>query len=412
MANTDLSGLKNIVDYDIAGKKILLRVDINSNIDSDTGKLHGEAPRINAIVPTLNALKDTAVVILAHQGRFGDSDCVSLKAHCDRLNELMDGKVQFIDDTFGDRAIEAIQALQPGEYLLLENVRMWEGEEKTRSIADAEKSELVTALSPYFDYFVNDAFGAAHRAQASLVGWPKMVAGPLVFREIEMLNCLSNPERPAVWLIGGSKALDKFKALKFNLEAGNIDIALVAGLTSLLFFEAQGLPVGLPNRGMMYEDYLLIEKDVKDVWNKYQDKIVLPVDLVFNDDGVRREIFPEKLADEGRFVGDIGAKTIKIYSQFLHTARTIVANGPPGIFEKKVYARGTFDLLKVMSEIADKGGFVEIGGGDLGEACEEYSHVTGQGSNIKVSTGGGALLEILSGKDVPLLKVLKDKCPE
>ncbi len=326
------SNLKNITEFDISGKKILLRVDINSNIDSETGKLNGEAPRIKAIVPTLNSLKDAAVVILAHQGQFGDTDCVSLKAHCDLLNEQMDGKVKFINDTFGERAIEAIQALEPGEILLLENVRMWEGEEKTKTIEDAENSELITALSPYFDYFVNNAFGAAHRSQASLVGWPTMVAGPLVKREIEMLERLSNPERPAVWLIGGSKTLDKFRALKYNLEAGNIDIALVAGLTSLLFFEAQGISVGTPNRGLMYDEFLKAQDEIVDVWNRFQDKIVLPVDLVYNNEGFEAEISPERLTEENRIVGDIGAKTIRIYSQFLRTAKTIVANGPPGHF--------------------------------------------------------------------------------
>ena len=163
----------------------------------------------------------------------------------------------------------------------------------------------------------------------------------------------------------GSKTLNKFRALKYNLEAGNINIALVAGLTSLLFFEAQGISVGTPNRGLMYDEFLKAQDEIVDVWNRFQDKIVLPVDLVYNNEGFDEKFSPERLTEENRIVGDIGAKTIRIYSQFLRTAKTIVANGPPGIFEKRVYARGTFDLLKVMADIADQSGYVEIGGGDF-----------------------------------------------
>jgi phosphoglycerate kinase len=403
---------KNITDFDIKGKKILIRVDINSSIDGAKLQLRGEAPRIKAIIPTLQKLKDAAVVLIAHQGRFGIEDAkekpYTLKIHAERLNELMGGNVKFVDDTFGEKAQDAIKALKPGEVLVLENVRQWEKEEKTKKIEDAEGTDLIKNLSPLFDYFVNDAFGAAHRAHVSLVGWPTLVAGPLVQKELEMVKKLFNPDRPSVWIVGGAKAIDKFKALKFNLEAGHIDKALVAGLTATLFLEAQGVDMGDANRKPVEEDLAKKKDEIAEVWDKFKEKIILPQDLVYDDNGTRKTIPTAQAAGTGKLTGDIGEKTIAEFCKIILSAKTIVANGPPGIFEKEVFKNGTNAVLKACGEAADKGTFVVVGGGDFGEAAEKHP----SGSKMVISTGGGALLEILSGKEVPLIKVLKEKMPK
>ncbi|MHA1647030.1 MAG: phosphoglycerate kinase, partial [Promethearchaeota archaeon] len=149
---------KNITDFDIKGKKILVRADINSSIDLEKNVIRSD-PRIKALVPTLEALKDAAVVLIAHQSRLGKPDCIDLKLHADRLNKYLGGTVKFVKDLFGEEAISAIKALQPGEVLVLNNVRLWEPETKVKSIEEAEQTELITKLTPLFDYFVNDAFG-------------------------------------------------------------------------------------------------------------------------------------------------------------------------------------------------------------------------------------------------------------
>jgi phosphoglycerate kinase len=402
---------KNITDFDTKGKKILLRVDINSNVDLTKMALRGEAPRITAVVPTLESLKGAAVAILAHQGRFGGTEKetpVTLKMHADRLNQLLGGRVKFVDDTFGEKAIAAIKALKPGEVLVLENVRMWDKEEKTKAIEDAEKTEMVKNLSPLFDYFVNDAFGAAHRSQVSLVGWPTIVAGPLVKEELETVKKLFNPTRPSVWIVGGAKAIDKFKAIKFNLETDHIDHVLVAGLTAMLFFEAQGINTGEGNRKLIAEDLEKAKSDIAAVWDKYKEKIVLPVDMVVEDNGQRKTISIADMATNSKTTGDIGDKTISLFVKHIKAAKTIVGNGPPGIFEKDVFKKSTYEILDACGAAAEAGALVAIGGGDFGEAAVKSP----AGKKFTISTGGGALLEILSGKEVPLLKVLKKKMPK
>ncbi|MHA1522492.1 MAG: phosphoglycerate kinase, partial [Promethearchaeota archaeon] len=212
---------KNITDFDIKDKKILVRVDINSSIDLEKNEIRSD-PRIKAIIPTMEALKEAAVVLIAHQSRFGKPDCIDLELHANRLNEYLGGRVKFVKDLFGDEAINAIKALNPGEVLVLNNVRLWKTETEVKSIAEAEQTDLVKKLSPLFDYFVHDAFGAAHRAHVSLIGWPAICAGPTVERELKMVEKLFKPEKPSVWLVGGAKAWDKFEAVKFNLENGSI----------------------------------------------------------------------------------------------------------------------------------------------------------------------------------------------
>ena len=397
---------KNITDFDIKGKKILVRADINSSIDLEKNEIRSD-PRIKALVPTLEALKDAAVVIIAHQSRLGKPDCIDLKLHAERLNKYLGGRVKFVKDLFGETAISAIKALKPGEVLVLNNVRLWKPETKVKSIEEAEHTELIEKLTPLFDYFVNDAFGAAHRAHVSLVGWPKICAGPVVKRELEMVQSLFDPKKPSVWLVGGAKAIDKYQALKFNLEEKHIDKALVCGLTAILMLEAKGIDMGESNRKFIAEDLTKYRDEIAQTCEKFKDNIVLPIDMAYEENGQRKEIETNQVGSIGKSTGDIGVKSIAEFKETLKSAKTIVANGPPGIFEKEVFKQSSFEIVEAMAEAADKGAFVCIGGGDMGAVAE----MSGYADKIHISTGGGALLRILSGKDLPLLKVLREKMP-
>jgi phosphoglycerate kinase len=400
----------NIMDLPFKGKKILLRVDINSSIDKETKKIRSD-PRIQALIPALELLKDAAIILVAHQGQKGKDDFYPLQLHAERIQSyLKDRKVTYVPDHFGDKAIEAIKSAKPGDIVVLENIRMWDPEtKKGLTIEEAEKTEFIQKISPLVDYFVNDAFGAAHRLQVSLVGWPTIAAGPIVADELNTVNKLMSPVHPCVWLVGGAKAMDKFKALKKNLEIGAIDHALVCGLTATLMLEAKGVDMGEPNRKLILEDLNANKDEILAVINKFGDKIHLPEDMAVEENGERKEYPTADVAKTGLGSGDIGAKTIAKYAEIIKKCKTVVANGPPGIFEKDVYKKGSFDLVDAMVEaVNNNGAYGVIGGGEMGAVAK----MSGKGDKIIVSTGGGALLEILSGKKLPLLEVLENKAPK
>ena len=348
---------------------------------------------------------------MAHQGRKGDKDYYMLKLHAERIQKyLPNRKVSYVPDIFGEQAIAAIKAVKPGEILVLENVRSWDQEDaKGMTIEKAEQTEMIKTLSPLFDYFVNDAFGAAHRLHVSLVGWPTIAAGPIVASELTMVNKLTNPVKPSVWLVGGAKADDKFKAVKYNLEKGNIDSALMCGLTAIMMLEAKGVDMGADNRKLIEEPLKALKDDILATLEKYGDKIHLPEDMAINDNGTRKEVTVEELGKMNVSSGDIGEKTIAKYADIIKNAKTIVANGPPGIFEQEVFKKGSFTLVDAMVEAAEKNGaYAVIGGGEMGSVAK----MSGKGDKIVVSTGGGALLQILSGEKLPLLTVLESKAPK
>jgi phosphoglycerate kinase len=390
-------------DFDLSGKKVLLRVDINSSIDLEKNEIR-KAPRIQAIIPTLEQLKDSGVVLIAHQSRPGKKDFTSLKLHAEKLNSYLPGRVSFVEDLFGEKAIRAIKELQPGKILVLNNVRGWERENKQSSIEDAEQTELITTLSPYFDFYINDAFGAAHRAQPSLIGWPTLIGGPLVKKELDMVNKLLTPEHPSVMLVGGAKADDKFKALKYNLESGKVDKVLIAGLTASMMLIAKGVKLSEIDTKLVKKYADELKDEILEVLTKYKDKVELPIDIATNNNNIREEHTIEGVSEVPVMIGDIGEKTQKKYAEIIKTAKTVVANGPPGIFEEEIFRKGTYSLIDAMNE---SDAFCVIGGGDMGEAAE----MSGKKGKITVSTGGGALLAILSGKKVPLLLALESKAP-
>jgi phosphoglycerate kinase len=401
---------KSYKDVDLKGKKVLMRVDINSNIDIENNKIR-ESPRIHALIPSLKELKESAVVIMAHQSRPGEKDFTSLELHAEEIRKLLDRPVLYVEDVFGEKAIRAIKDLKVGEVLVLNNVRTWELENKTfKDFSEAAKLEMIQTLSPLFDYFIADAFGAAHRAQPSIIGWPTLLAGPTTVKEFEyMSKILENPEKPMVMLIGGAKALDKFKAMEYNFENDKLDYALCSGLTAILIMEALGIETGEPNKRAVAKDLDKAKENIKETYEKFKDKIILPSDLVIDDNGSRKTIGIDELKKYNAVTGDIGPKTTEKFREIIMNAKTIIANGPPGIFEKEVFRKGTFDMAEAMADAAKNlGALSVIGGGEMGTAAE----MSGYAQDVSfISTGGGAMLEILSGKEVPMVRALREKKP-
>ncbi len=396
-------------DVKLKGKKILMRVDINSNIDLEKMEIR-DSPRIRALVPALNEyFKKSAVIILAHQSRPGSEDFTDLDIHAREIEKQLGRPVKFVKDIFGEQAIKAIKDLKPGEVLVLNNVRKFDGEMKNyKDFSEAENTEMVKTLFPLVDYVIVDAFGAAHRAHASIVGWPKMMAGPITDKELNALKkIMQDPDKPMAMLIGGAKAIDKFKAMKFNFDNEKLDYALCSGLTAILIFEALGKNMGEPNHNIIAEDLEANKDMIIDTYNKYKDKIILPEDLIIDDDGNRKTISIDEAGTYNTTTGDIGGATVERFNEILMKCKTIVANGPPGIFEKEIFRKSTNDIVNTMVAATKKNmALTIIGGGEMGAAAS----MAGKADEVSfISTAGGAMLEILSGKDLPMIRALREK---
>jgi phosphoglycerate kinase len=395
-------------DVDLKGKKVLMRVDINSNIDLEKMEIR-ESPRIQALIPSLEELKDSAIIIMAHQSRPGEKDFIDLNLHAKEIEKGLGRPVKFVDDIFGEKAVEAIKALKPGEVLVLNNVRKWDGEmAKYKSFEEASNTEMIKTLYPLVDYVIVDAFGAAHRAHVSIIGWPKMLAGPITEKELSHLKkIIDEPEKPMAMLIGGAKAIDKFKAMKYNFDNDKLDYALCSGLTAILIFEALGKDMGEPNHKIIAKDLDENKNLIKETYQKYKNRIFLPEDLVIDENGKRKVIKVDEAGKYNTTTGDIGPKTEKEFDKIMMKSKTIVANGPPGIFEKEVFREATNHMIDTMVKATKKNNALTIiGGGEMGAAAS----MAGKADDVSfISTAGGAMLEILSGKDLPMIRALREK---
>ena len=395
-------------DVDLKGKKILMRVDINSNIDVEKMEIR-DSPRIRALVPALNEyFKDSAVIIMAHQSRPGNKDFTDLDIHAKEIEKQLGRPVKFVKDIYGEQAVQAIKDLKPGEVLVLNNIRKYEAEMKGyEDFSEAENLDMVKTLFPLVDYVIVDAFGAAHRAHASIVGWPKMMAGPITDKELGNLKkIMEAPAKPMAMLIGGAKAIDKFKAMKYNFDNEKLDYALCSGLTAILIFEALGKNMGEVNHNIIAKDLEANKDLIIDTYEKYKDKILLPEDLIIDDNGNRKTITSDEAGTYNTTTGDIGAKTVENFKGIIKKCKTIIANGPPGIFEKEVFRDATNEMVYAMADATKSGALTIIGGGEMGAAAA----MSGKADEVSfISTAGGAMLEILSGKDLPMIRALREK---
>ncbi len=389
-------------DVSLANKRVLVRVDINSPIANNSTIL--ETTRIKSILPTLEALKNSKTVLLAHQSRPGKKDFTSLEVHASVLKNLVDRPVKFIDDIFGTAARNAIKELKNGEILVLENVRFY-SEEVAEDIPPENQAQtiMVKKLTPLFDLFVNDAFAAAHRAQPSLIGFTytlPTVAGKVMEKELTVLNKIFDPERPAVFIIGGAKVDTKLEIVKNILKNGKADKILLGGLLVNVFLEAKGYKIGEINKGCIkkFDSYI---SEAKNILKEDGDKIELPDDVAIEKDGKRYEVSCNELQGENRIL-DIGLDTIVKYSNIIVNSKTVVANGPLGLFEREDFALGTREILDAMTKCRH---FTVVGGGELGG----YAEILGVSGKIKhLSTGGGATLALLSGEKLPVIKALEE----
>jgi len=394
---------KTIADVDVAGKKVLMRVDFNVPLD-EAGAVTDDR-RVRMAVPTIQDVLDRggSVILMSHLGRpKGDPDPkFSLKPAADALAKLIEAPVELATDTTGGEASAKAEALQPGQVLVLENVRFNAGEKK------GDDADYIAKLASFGDVYCNNAFGTCHREQASMYAVPKAmkeagkpaVVGFLVEKEIKYLSdTLASPERPFVAILGGAKVSDKINVIDNLL--GICDQVLIGGAMAYTFSLAQGGQVGGS----------LVEPDkvelAKRLIEKGGDKLVLPVDTHCGDDfnsGCNKVIVKAGEIPDGFEGLDIGPETAKLYADIVRKAKTIVWNGPMGVFEMEPFDAGT---KAVAQAIADGDGTSIIGGGDSAAAIEQLGFAE-QVSHI--STGGGASLEMLEGKSFASVDLLDEK---
>lgn len=392
---------KTLDDFNVKNKTVLVRVDFNSEIDPETKKVTSDV-RIRAHAQsTLKELqeKGAITVILAHQGRKGDPDYTPLKEHAEHLQKIMQTPVKYVPDLFGEKAKTAIKNLNPGEILVLENVRSWDGETKTGTPEAQSKTELVQNLAPLADLFVNDAFSAAHRGHVSMVGFTAVLpsaAGRIMQRELSSLSkALEKPEHPCVYVMGGAKADDSLEISRYVLGNGIADYVLVGGVTAQLFLAAKGVNLGTATMDCLAKKELTqFMPGIKALLEQYGDKIRTPIDLAINIYGDRSEIALDQLPTNYP-IFDLGTKTIEVYSKLISEAKAVVVSGPMGVYENPQFNKGTKSIL---TAIANSNAFSLAGGGNTIAAIQEYG-LTEKISYI--STAGGALIEFLMGKKLP-----------
>ncbi|MBW8351929.1 phosphoglycerate kinase [Bacillus sp. IITD106] len=391
---------KSIKDMDVKGKRVFCRVDFN--VPMSEGKVTDDT-RIKAALPTIQYLSEQgAIVILAsHLGRpKGEvKDELRLTPVAERLSELLNKKVEKADEAYGENVKNQISSLQEGDVILLENVRFYPGEEKN-------DPELAKAFAELADVYVNDAFGAAHRAHASTEGIAKFLpsaAGFLMDKELEVLGkALSNPERPFTAIIGGAKVKDKIGVIDNLLD--KVDNLIIGGGLAYTFLKAQGHEVGKS----------LLEEDKLDLANSFIAKakekgvnFYMPEDVVVADDfsvNANTQIVSiEEIPSDWEAL-DIGPKTRELYKKVIQESKLVIWNGPMGVFELEPFANGTKAVAEALAEAKDT--YSVIGGGDSAAAVEQFG-LADQMSHI--STGGGASLEFMEGKVLPGVAALDDK---
>jgi phosphoglycerate kinase len=398
---------KTLDDFDVKNKTVLVRVDFNSEIDPQTQKVASDV-RIRAHAEsTLKELaeKGAKTVIIAHQGRKGDPDYTTLKTHTEALQNILKCPIKYVEDVFGEKAQAAIKSLQPGEILVLENVRSWDGETKSGTPDQQSKTPLVQNLAPLADLFVNDAFSAAHRGHASMVGFTAVLpsaAGRIMQRELTSLSkAMEKPEHPCVYVMGGAKADDSLEISKYVLGNGVADYVLVGGVTSQLFLAASGVDLGKPVMNYLAgKELTKFIPGIKALLEQYPDKVKMPFDVAVNVYGDRRELTLAELPTEYS-IFDIGRKTVEAYAKIISAAKSLVVSGPMGVYENPQFNYGTKGVL---TAIADSDAFSLAGGGNTIAAIEEYGLTEKIGY---ISTAGGALIEFLMGKQLPGVAALE-----
>ena len=386
-----------------AGKTVLLRLDLNSPIDPSSLSILDDK-RFREHVPTIQALKESRLVIVTHQSRPGKKDFTTLEVHAEKLEQLIKRPVRYIDDIFGHYARESVRSQKLGDVLMLENVRFNAEENLTMKPEEAAKCHLVRGLATIGDLFVNDAFGTSHRSQPTMVGLPfimRSVAGLLMEKEVLTLSrVFSNAPRPVSVVLGGTKVDDSIAVAQHMLKYHIADQVIVIGVVAHIFLLAMGYDIGRPSAQLI--QHLKYEKEIgkaRELLKEFGEKIVVPEWIAVREDGVRNE-YPVSAIPSDSPVLDLGMDSVLYLSDRIRESGTVVFNGPAGVFEDRDFATGTFELLKA----ASKTPFSIIGGGHTAAVVEQLGI---EKDFTHISTGGGACIEFLTGKKLPAVEALE-----
>lgn len=397
-------------DVDVTGRTVLVRVDINAPVIPGTSTILDDS-RLRSIRPTIEALRKARVVLLSHQSRPGKGDYTTLAAHGKALRRILGHNVQYVDSLHSSQAVRAIRELLPGGILLLENVR-FSAEEvalKGKPVDVQARTLLVRTLVPLIDLYVSDAFAAAHRAQASLIGFAHdvpCIAGKLLETEVRFLERATETGRsPRIAVLGGVKVDDSLDIAERMLADGKFDRILTGGGVGNLFLAAQGYDIGARNQTFLQGHVDHLDQDIaraKALLEKYGDRIEVPSDVVTEKKGIRHHLSLDELKGQDLPLFDIGVETVARYDQILRAAGTILLNGPMGKFEDERFALGT---REVFSSVAHSqavsiagGGHTQVELGNLG-----FSHRIDH-----ISSGGGALISFLAGHPMPVFDALAE----
>jgi phosphoglycerate kinase len=393
-------------DFDFKDKTVILRLDINCPLNKEDKSLEDDN-RIVQVLPTIRELlqKKAKVVIIAHQGRPGDWDYCPLDQHAKALSEHLGFEVPYVDDLFGEIAKKAIRSLKPGKAIVLKNVRFMECEQEKRTMEEHSKSDMVRNLSPLADYYVSDAFGAAHRAHCSLIGFQAALpsaAGRLLEKELTALSeVFDEPKRPCVFVLGGAKFTDSIKVIDRVLNKNIADWVILVGLSANALLKAKGVNLGPASEEILMKEFTQENLDAaRKILRDHGGKILLPHDVAVDANGKRLEIKVEDLPSEYPIM-DVGSHSAAKFSKVVHDAGTVFMSGPAGVFEREEFSSTTREL---MNAAVSGHAFTVIGGGHTVSAAEKFGLFD---RFSYVSTGGGALETYLLGKPMPVVEALK-----
>ncbi|MCZ6584242.1 MAG: phosphoglycerate kinase [Thaumarchaeota archaeon] len=392
--------LLTIDDFELKGKTVFLRVDMNCPINPDTMEITG-TKRIEEATESINAMNEAKIVVASHQGRVGNKDYTGMGKHAEVLEKLLNKKIKYVEDVIGTSAKNEIENLKDGEILLLDNLRLCAEENYEFSAEAASKTIMVQRLAKLFDLCVLDSFPSAHRSHPSIVGFSHILpacAGKIVEREVRKLDeIMTVAKAPHVVVLGGSKVADRVEAIKLLINKGRADHVLLTGLIGNVFMRAQGrikAPLGIKR-----EEEIVAK--AHSLIGEYPDVFSTPVDVAIDKDGSRVEIDVRDLTKEDT-IYDLGPKTVEYYKKLISGAGTVFISGPPGYFEKEQFSKGTKGILE---GVANSMATTIVSGGHLTSALKKYGLVE---KINHISTAGGALVLYLTGEKLPMIQSLED----
>ena len=405
-----VEGVLTLDDVDLRGRTILYRVDVNSPMEPSSGKLLDDG-RLSAIVPTLERLSESCVVLLSHQSRPGRSDFTDLSSHTKRLSEIIGRPIRFVPDVCGDEAMEEIEKMSEGDIIFLDNVRGSDEEygKKYDSNEETESTDLVNRLASVSDVYVTDAFAAAHRRSPTLTGFTHTmpcIAGNLMENEISSLRiALRSPPRPYLAILGGAKCDDSVRVAQNLISKGQVDNIAFVGVTGNLMLWISGLDIGERNKDFIRKtlgsDFETAWTIGEEIFSKHSEMLLLPLDVAVESEGKRAPMSLTELPTNNP-IYDVGIATLKSLRPIVQEAGCILWNGPASYFEIPEFAFGTIEILNMCVETD---AMTIIGGGHT-SALVNSRGISSQISHN--STGGGSTMSFLSGDPMPVIASLKD----